>query len=60
MVVLLLLPLLLQVILCGDSGVGKTCLIERMFSNKFDPTLPSTIGKAQIVEQLRCNSLTQH
>jgi hypothetical protein len=44
--ILLLLVLLLQVILCGDSGVGKTCLIERMFSNRFDPTLPSTIGKA--------------
>jgi hypothetical protein len=28
----------------GDSGVGKTCLIERMFSNRFDSHLPATIG----------------
>lgn len=40
--------LLLKVIVCGDSGVGKTALLERMFSNRFDPRLPSTIGKNAI------------
>jgi len=36
---------LLKIIFVGDSGVGKTCLIERMFSNRFDTHLPATIGQ---------------
>ncbi|WIA38488.1 hypothetical protein OEZ86_001810 [Tetradesmus obliquus] len=48
---------LIKVILCGDSGVGKTCLIERMFSNKFDPTLPSTIGTDQRFKRLKVDGV---
>jgi GTPase SAR1 family protein len=39
------LQTLLKIIFVGDSGVGKTALIERMFSNRFDPRLPATIGE---------------
>lgn len=35
---------LVKVIFVGDSGVGKTCLMERVFSDKFDVNTPSTIG----------------
>jgi Ras-related protein Rab-18 len=38
---------LLKVIFVGDSGVGKTCLIERMFSNTFNPVQAATIGVDQ-------------
>eukprot|EP00879_Flechtneria_rotunda_P003156 GHRR01003378.1.p1 GENE.GHRR01003378.1~~GHRR01003378.1.p1 ORF type:complete len:148 (+),score=24.43 GHRR01003378.1:167-610(+) len=44
---------LLKIIFVGDSGVGKTCLIERMFSNRFDSTLPSTIGTDQRFKRLK-------
>ncbi|KAF6258761.1 P-loop containing nucleoside triphosphate hydrolase protein [Scenedesmus sp. NREL 46B-D3] len=46
-----------QVILCGDAGVGKTCLIERMFSNKFELTLPSTIGTDQRFKRLKVDGV---
>lgn len=39
------LQTLIKLIFVGDSGVGKSALIERMFSNRFDPQLPATIGR---------------
>jgi len=36
-----------QVLLVGDSGVGKTCLVMRFISDKFEDTLPSTVGEQQ-------------
>ncbi|KAJ9512958.1 hypothetical protein QJQ45_029092 [Haematococcus lacustris] len=35
---------LIKVIFVGAAGVGKTCLIERLFTNKFDSTTQPTIG----------------
>ncbi len=33
-----------KIILLGDSGVGKTCLIEQFKKNKFVDTSKATIG----------------
>lgn len=35
---------LLKAILLGDGGVGKSCLMNRFVSNRFDPTSFHTIG----------------
>lgn len=35
---------LFKLLLIGDSGVGKTCIIYRFAENKFDPTFITTIG----------------
>ena len=37
-------PSFLKVVLLGDGGVGKSSLIQRFVSNKFDPSLFHTIG----------------
>lgn len=44
---------LFKLLLIGDSGVGKTCLLFRFAENSFNPTFISTIGidfKIQTVE----------
>eukprot|EP00878_Enallax_costatus_P005971 GHUV01006263.1.p1 GENE.GHUV01006263.1~~GHUV01006263.1.p1 ORF type:complete len:293 (+),score=94.48 GHUV01006263.1:851-1729(+) len=33
-----------KVLLIGDSGVGKTCLVMRFISDRFEDQLPSTVG----------------
>lgn len=33
-----------KVLLIGDSGVGKTCLVMRFISDRFEDHLPSTVG----------------
>lgn len=33
----------IKVVLLGNSGVGKTCLLQRFVNNKFSDT-PATIG----------------
>jgi GTPase SAR1 family protein len=43
---------LIKIIFVGDSGVGKSCLIERMFSDHFDPALPATIGAVLALDRL--------
>ncbi|KAL9971064.1 hypothetical protein ACROYT_G023549 [Oculina patagonica] len=35
---------LFKLLLIGDSGVGKTCIIFRFVENKFNPTFITTIG----------------
>ena len=37
-------PIFVKVIIVGDSGVGKTSLLNRFCYSKFDPTLAPTIG----------------
>lgn len=36
--------ILLKVILLGDGGVGKSCLMNRFIQNRFDTSLFHTIG----------------
>lgn len=43
---------LLKIVFVGDSGVGKTSLIERMFSDRFDSSMPATIGTDQRFKRL--------
>ena len=35
-----------KVVIIGESGVGKTCIIERFCQNKFTQSTVSTIGAA--------------
>ena len=37
-----------KVVLIGESGVGKTSIINRYILNKFDDALPSTLGASFI------------
>ncbi|CAL2046350.1 unnamed protein product [Caenorhabditis brenneri] len=42
-----------QILLIGDSGIGKTCMLRRFADDKFDPNYILTIGvdyKARILE----------
>lgn len=36
---------LFRLLMLGDSGVGKTCMLHRFTENEFDPSHVSTIGK---------------
>lgn len=40
--------LLFKLLLIGDSGVGKTCILFRFSDDAFNTTFISTIGKAII------------
>jgi len=44
-----------KVIFIGDSGVGKTSLIQRMLKDTFNPSDPATVGFAFEIYQF-CNS----
>ena len=47
-----------KVILLGESGVGKTCIIERYMNNKFNTNLPSTLCSAYSIKKIiRDNTL---
>lgn len=37
--------ILFRLLLLGDSGVGKTCMLRRFAEGEFDPSHISTIGK---------------
>jgi GTPase SAR1 family protein len=34
----------IKVILLGDSGVGKTCIINRYINDEFNPNSKTTLG----------------
>ncbi len=38
---------LFKLLLIGDSGVGKTCLLFRFSEDAFNSTFISTIGKSE-------------
>ena len=41
-----------KVILLGDSGVGKTCIINRYINNEFNESLASTLGSAFFLKEI--------
>ena len=41
--------LLFKLLLIGDSGVGKTCLLFRFSDDAFNTTFISTIGNVAVV-----------
>jgi GTPase SAR1 family protein len=47
--------ILLKVILLGDGGVGKSCLMNRFVSNRFDPTSFHTIGVEFLNKEIQVN-----
>ncbi|EGT34389.1 hypothetical protein CAEBREN_23279 [Caenorhabditis brenneri] len=51
-----------QILLIGDSGIGKTCMLRRFADDEFDPSYILTIGvdyKARILEISGKSVLTQ-
>ena len=46
-----------SVILIGDSGAGKTCMMHRYAHNKFDTTHKFTIGLITFVVMFLCTFL---
>lgn len=52
--------LLFKLLLIGDSGVGKTCVLFRFSDDAFTTTFISTIGKHYLFnKELRSCSLDQ-
>ncbi|KAM3122038.1 hypothetical protein CJJ07_005545 [Candidozyma auris] len=47
-----------KVVLLGDSSVGKTSLLNRLITDKFDPNSPNTIGAAFISKEYTSNDRT--
>lgn len=45
--------LLFKLLLIGDSGVGKTCILFRFSDDAFTTTFISTIGMAPAITLLR-------
>lgn len=45
---------LTQVLLVGDSAVGKSCLLMRFTADRFDEVTTSTIGKHRLAQQWAC------
>lgn len=43
------LTITVKAIMCGDSGVGKTCIVQRLAGQDFNPEQRSTIGVDFIV-----------
>jgi hypothetical protein len=51
--------LLFKLLLIGDSGVGKTCILFRFSDDAFTTTFISTIGKLTFDLEPGCCSLIQ-
>lgn len=41
-----------KVVLLGESGVGKTCIINRYINNEFNESLASTLGSAFFLKEI--------
>lgn len=46
-----------KVLLVGDSGVGKTCLVMRFIADKFEDHLPATVGVDFCVKRMLVHDL---
>lgn len=52
---------LFRLLMLGDSGVGKTCMLRRFTENEFDSSHISTIGKSKLVwRQVEMVGLQRH
>ena len=45
-----------KVVMVGESGVGKTSLIDQLYSNSFNPETGATIGAAYTKYSLELKS----
>lgn len=50
---------LFKLLLIGDSGVGKTCVLFRFSEDAFNTTFISTIGKALFVSEVCWVNITK-
>ena len=48
-----------KVVLIGDGGVGKTCIISRFISNEFDKEVESTDGASYGTKELELPKLNK-
>lgn len=46
-----------KILVCGESGVGKTCLINRLEKDEFNPNHNSTIGVDFISTKIPVNNI---
>jgi len=47
--------ILIKIVVVGDSGVGKTCLLHRFTENRFDDAYISTIGVDFAIKTMELN-----
>ena len=47
----------IKVILLGDSGVGKTCIINRYINNKFESNIENTVCSSYSTKQVIKNNI---
>ena len=47
------MSIICKVILIGESGVGKTCLINRFVSNEYDINEKSTLGVSHFCKNIK-------
>ncbi|CAF1533090.1 unnamed protein product [Rotaria sordida] len=45
----------LKILIIGESGVGKSCLLLRFTDDKFDDEMPATIGVDFKIKQLEAD-----
>lgn len=45
---------LFKLLLIGDSGVGKTCVLFRFSEDAFNSTFISTIGRTSLIQSVLC------
>ena len=47
----------IKIILLGDSGVGKTCIINRYIYNQFNPNTDTTLGSSYSSKSIKKNKI---
>ena len=47
-------PLKLKIVMVGESGVGKTCLIKRFDFNTYNASEEKTVGSDFFSKTLKC------
>eukprot|EP01090_Pellita_catalonica_P013080 TRINITY_DN3021_c0_g2_i1.p1 TRINITY_DN3021_c0_g2~~TRINITY_DN3021_c0_g2_i1.p1 ORF type:complete len:105 (-),score=12.15 TRINITY_DN3021_c0_g2_i1:28-342(-) len=41
-----------KIVLLGDSGVGKTCLVNQFVQETFEKSIPSTVGASFMTKRI--------